>query len=292
MMLAKLFLHIPVGEKIPTVTELNEKIVLARGTIQNSIKLLQQHDAIHLEARGHMGTFLIRKDIRILLDFAGLSSIVGVMPLPYSKRYEGFATGIIASLENEYNIPASMAYMRGAQNRISMLLSNRYDFAIISKYAAFDLIKKGVDIQIVKAFGAQSYLSRHILIFHDAKAKRIEDGMKVGIDKDSVDHSNLTMQICGDKKVTLLPLEYNQILEKTIQGELDAAIWNEDEVTDKFVKVNYEPVILPDTSDTEAVLVVSSEKSEIISLLEEIIEVDTVLKIQKLVIQGKITPSY
>ena len=46
MALAKLFLGLKEGEKIPTVTELNDKIDLARGTIQNSIKMLQSQGAI------------------------------------------------------------------------------------------------------------------------------------------------------------------------------------------------------------------------------------------------------
>ena len=56
MALAKLFLGLKRG-KIPTVTELNDKIDLARGTIQNSIKMLQSQGAIRLESRGHLGTF-------------------------------------------------------------------------------------------------------------------------------------------------------------------------------------------------------------------------------------------
>ena len=59
-----------------------------------------------------------------------------------------------------------------------------------------------MDIQIVKSFGEYSYLSHHITVFHDASKKAIEDGMRVGIDKDSIDQSQLTMRICEGKKVT------------------------------------------------------------------------------------------
>lgn len=292
MSLAKLFLSVKEGEKIPTITELNDHIDLARGTIQNSIKMLQNQGAIRLESRGHLGTFLKKKDMRILLDFAGISSIVGVMPLPYSKRYEGFATGIIVALENQYNVPVSMAYMRGAQNRISMLLSNRYDFAIISRFAAEEMQRKQVDIRVVKSFGEYSYLSHHIIVFHDAQKKKIEDGMRIGIDKDSVDQSQLTMSLCKGKQVTYVNLEYNQILEKTLNGEIDAAIWNEDEVTDKLISINYRPIDTIDTKDTEAVLVVDGSKTEMASLLNDMVDIETVLNNQKLVLEGKITPSY
>lgn len=92
--LAKMFIPIQEGERVPTVTAIHEKTEVARGTIQNAIKLLQSSGAITLEAKGHLGSFLVKKDMQILLQIAGVNAIVGVMPLPYSKRYEGFATGI------------------------------------------------------------------------------------------------------------------------------------------------------------------------------------------------------
>lgn len=73
---------------------------------------------------------------------------------------------------------------------------------------------------------------------------------------------------------------------------MDAAIWNEDEVTDKLVSINYQPVQLNDTADTEAVLVVDSNKKEMAMLLNDMIDIKTVLSNQKLVLDGKITPSY
>lgn len=292
MSLAKLFLTLEIGGKIPTVTELNEIIPLARGTIQNSIKTLQNAKAIKLEARGHLGTFLVNKNMTILLKLSGITSVVGVMPLPYSKRYEGFSTGIIVSLENQYNVPVSMAYMRGAQNRISMLLSDRYDFAVISKYAALEMMKKGDFIKIIKSFGPYSYLSNHIVVFHDKNAKEIQDGMKVGIDKDSIDQFKLTEHVCKGKKVEFVNLGYSQIIHKVMNGEIDAAVWNEDEIIDKLLDVNYIKIKPSDVSDTEAVIVVDSKKTEMAAIIDKMIDADMVLENQRLVMEGKIIPSY
>ena len=292
MTLAKEFLFWKLGEKIPTVSDLKEKVGLARGTIQNSIKFLQENGAIKLESKGHLGTFLIAKNTAILLAFAGITSIVGVMPLPYSKRYEGFATGLIVAMENQYNLPASMAYMRGAANRIAMLLADRYDFAIISRYAANNIMKKNDSVQIVKAFGRHSYLSEHVIVFHDAKCKAIENGMKIGIDNDSIDQKVLTEHACEGKQVEFVQVEYNQILEKIISGELDAAIWNEDEITDKHLHINYVSLPSDNIDDTEAVMVVNTQRREMAGLLSELIDVQIVLDNQKLVLEGKITPSY
>ncbi|MFV0550965.1 MAG: GntR family transcriptional regulator YhfZ [Anaerorhabdus sp.] len=290
--LAREFLKYQVGTKIPTVTDMSEKLDIGRGTLQSSLSLLQTTGALKLESRGHMGTYLVKKNTLILLEIANITSIVGAMPLPYSKKYEGFASGLIVAMENHYNIPVSMAYMRGARNRISMLLTNRYDYAVVSKYAADEFMKANDSIVIVKSFGPHSYLSEHVVIFNNPKAKTIEDGMRVGIDVDSIDQKELTEEVCRGKKVDFIPVDYSQILSRVIEGDIDAAVWNKDEVTDKIVNINYVSVKTENVADTEAVIVVRRDKEEIISLLNEIIDIETVMNIQKLVLEGKITPSY
>lgn len=290
--LAREFMKFPIGEKVPTVTEFCEKLNLSRGTVQNSLKLLTDNQAIKLASRGHMGSYLIQKNTRSLLEFANITSLVGTMPLPYSKKYEGLASGLIVAMENIYDIPISMAYMRGAKNRISMLLSNRYDFAIVSHLAAKGYMEKYKNIRIVKSFGPYSYLSEHVLMFHDKKADGIQDGMKVGIDPDSYDQRDLTEKMCEGKDVTYVQMDYSQLLQRLLSGDIDAAIWNHDEILDKATKVNYQPLDLDSLDNTEAVLVVNADKPEIVTLLSEIVEVETVLNIQKLVVDKKITPSY
>ena len=106
--LANLLLAFQEGDRIPTVTELNDQIQLARGTVQNAIKLLQQCGAVELESHGKSGTILKKRDVKKLLEIAGITNILGVMPLPYSRRYEGLATGLVASMENSYDIPISL----------------------------------------------------------------------------------------------------------------------------------------------------------------------------------------
>lgn len=290
--LAKEFLKYSVGDKLPTVTEISENFELARGTVQNALKTLQDNDAIRIESKGHLGSYLIKKNMKILLEFSGITSIVGVMPLPYSRRYEGLASGLLVAMENHYNIPASMAYMRGSKNRISMLISNRYDYAIVSRPAAEEIKEKYDNITIVKSFGPHSYLSEHVIIFHNQKFNSIQDGMRVGIDKDSVDQKMLTEIACKGKKVQLVHVDYSQILKRVMIGDIDAAVWNKDEIVDKMIEINYAEIENGTIAADEAVLVVNKNEPEMVSLLDNIVDVNTVTNIQRLVLEGKITPSY
>ena len=160
------------------------------------------------------------------------------------------------------------------------------------KYRFESIMKKNDSVQIVKAFGRHSYLSEHVIVFHDAKCKAIENGMKIGIDNDSIDQKVLTEHACEGRQVEFVQVEYNQILEKIISGELDAAIWNEDEITDKHLHINYVSLPSDNIDDTEAVMVVNARRREMAGLLSELIDVQIVLDNQKLVLEGKITPSY
>ena len=290
--LAREFLKYKVGDRIPTITEWCEKLNIARGTMQNALKSLVRNKAIRIDTKGHVGSYLVQKDVEILLKLAGISSIVGVMPLPYSKRYEGLASGLLVTMENHYNIPVSMAFMRGSKNRVSMLKSNRYDFAILSSLAAKRMIEKGVNIKIVMLFGPNTYLSEHVIIFHDKRVRSIADGMKIGLDFDSLDQKELTEKACCGKKIEYINIEYSQIIEHVLNGDIDAAIWNKDEIMDKYIHINYQP--LPKNGDvaSEAALVCDENHLEIATLLKEIIDPEVVINIQKLVLEGKITPSY
>ena len=186
------FIQLDVDDRIPTVAFLSEKYETARGTVQSSLKLLQDYGAIKLESRGHLGTFITYIDYLKLLEVAGINSLVGVMPLPYSKRYEGLATGIFNTL-NDRHLSVNLAFMRGANHRLKALLDGRYDFAVTSRLTADYYLKNNEPIEIVAAFGDYSYVNEHVLVVRNDNDGVIRNNMKVGIDRSSIDQSSLTL---------------------------------------------------------------------------------------------------
>ncbi len=290
--LAKYFISIDVGSRINTVSQFEQTVNSARGTIQNSLKILSDANAISLVPRGHLGTFLVSKNLSMLLQFADISFLIGVMPLPYSKIYEGLSTGLIKTMENKLNIPVNMAHMRGANQRIQMVLSKRYDFAVISKYAAQNYIKDNDGIEILIEFEPHSYLRNHVIMFSDPHQTKITENMRIGIDYDSIDQSSLTLEATKNIKVELIPTSYNQFVNKLINGEIDAAIWNGDEITHRSRIRNIQNLELDNKDNTIAVIVVNKDREELKSLIKELINIEAVQSIQKEVVAGKILPSY
>ena len=280
-----------VGDRIDTIAEYSEKFKTARGTVQSAIKLLEQDKAISLERRGHLGTFIKFIDYKILWRFTDFGTIIGVMPLPYSKLYEGLATGLYKTL-NESNIPLNLAYMRGSQARLNALKTGRYDFAVVSKLAAIHVMKNDIDIAI--EFGKYTYVNEHAMMFSDLSKKEIENKMKVGIDRSSIDHCLLTLSQCNGKDVQLIDLAYNQIILKLSIGEIDAAIWNIDEIIERKLNTKYYPLTYKNMNDdgTEAVIVVKKFNYSIKNLLMRYINKEEVIECQKLVVKEMIIPSY
>lgn len=292
LILSREFLKYPEGGRIPTISEFAAKMKLARGTVQNALKNLIASGAIEISSKGHLGSYLKKKDTAVLMEFAGIGSLVGTMPLPYSRRYEGLASGIIISSERQDAVAVNLAYMRGAVNRMSMVESGRYDFAIVSKSAAETCIGEGRPLKILIDFGSASYLNRHVLMLHDGKKQKVEDGMKVGIDESSLDQKMLTRAVCEGKKVEYVPIEYTRSLDCIQSGKIDAMVMNVDEILDKKLDIHYVVIDDYDPGNTAAVIVIDAKQEEIGALLSEVIDTKTVLEVQKQVLAGEMIPRY
>lgn len=293
MKLAREFITMQTEDRINTIAEYSERFQTARGTVQSAIKLLEQYNAVRLEPKGHLGTYIGFIDYKTLWEFTDFGTIMGVMPLPYSKLYEGLATGLYKTVSKN-EIPFSLAYMRGANTRLDALKSGRYDFAVTSKLAAAYGIEKGMELDIAVEFGSYTFVNEHAMIFADPSKRDIEDGMKVGIDRSSIDHSLLTINQCHDKDVKLVDLAYNQIILKLNMGEIDAAIWNIDEIIERKLNIRYYPLSYEKFGgeDTEAVIVVNKSNYGIKDLLKRFIDRDEVIEYQRGVVKGLIIPSY
>ena len=290
--LSRMFIEIEPMRRIKTVTEYSKELDVSRGTIQNSIKFLTENNAIKLESRGQLGTFIIEKDLIKLLQISGLNYIVGAMPLPYSKRYEGLSTAIIQSIENNLNIPINMSYMRGSKNRVEMVLSGRCDFAIMSKFAALEAIKENENLEIVKEFGEYSYLSGHVLMYIDKNFNQIEDGMVAAIDRDSVDQERLTLLACNNKDIDFIYTNYSQLTTNLESSKIDFAIWNGDELTDQHSKIMTKDIDLNDSVNTNAVIVIDKTRLDMKKIIQDFIDIDYVKDIQKQIIENKLIPKY
>jgi hypothetical protein len=296
MQLSRELITCNIGERIKTVEEYANIFRTGRGTVQGGLKFLEEEEALKLESRGRLGTYIVKIDYEKLWSISNFGTIMGVMPLPYSKRYEGLATGLYKAFEKA-KIPFSLAFMRGASKRLEALKLGKYDFVVTSKLAVNVEMSYFSNIEIAYEFGPKSYVGQHVVIFREKNVTQIEDGMRIGIDTSSPDQYLLTKYECEGKKVEYIETSYNQIIKKIESGEINAAIWNEDEIKEKGLNLNIcslknVKTINISNMDTIAALVVNKNNDDFKNVVSKFINMNIIKHIQNEVLDGKLIPSY
>ena len=250
---------------------------------------LQEEGALEIERRGVLGSYIKKINNEILMEKSVFGSLVGVMPLPYSKRYEGLATGIKNNFEN-YKVNFYFAYMSGSEVRVNLLRKGIYDFAIVSRLAYEIEKEKCDDIDVIFGFGEKSYVSRHVLL----KAEGVGKIRKIGVDKNSEDQKYMTKKCITSKNCEYIEINYNETLKLLKNNIVDAIIWNYDEIEEKQIKIDYEELPNKEVLNkaNEAVLVIKKQNQMLRKLTEKIINVEYIGEIQKKVLENKMLPAY
>lgn len=293
--LAKEFMSMEEGDRISTVEQISDKYKTGRGTVQSALKKIQSAGALKLESRGHLGTFITFINHKKLFEIADIGTVTGVMPLPYSNRYEGLATGLYKVFA-DINISFNLAYMRGAINRMNALENNLYSFAIVSKIAANERIKKSNKIEIIKEFTDKTYSGEHVILLNK-KYKYIEDGLRIAVDSSSVDQVILTKYECEGKNVKIIDIPYNQIPNQMEEANIDATIWKLDELQLTHTKFGIAKLENEKARDlikhhTRAVIVGCKDNIDFNKVLGQLIDMEKIEEIQEKVINKEIIPAF
>ena len=282
------------GDRMPNISDFQTRLSLSRGTVQNALKFLKEQKAIETESKGHLGSFLKMIDHQVLQQYISSSQLSATMPLPYSRSYEGLATGLYMAFR-EKNIKLNLAYIRGSQERIRAVEEGVFDFAVVSRFAAQHEINQGQAIKMVMCFGESSYLTRHVLLFRQGIEKMMKNGLRVGMDADSLDHVLLTNEMIEGFDVEMVELPSNQLIYALREAQIDAGVWNYDEIMDKnFEDVHFIEIPLKNhhREMSEAVIICQKDNTLIPSTLKRTLEVDTIQAIQLQVKKGLMTPRY
>lgn len=256
-----------------------------------ALRVLQDQGAVSLR-----GDVIESLNVPLLWQASGFGTIIALMQLPSSLRAQGMATGLLEVFAQE-GIPLRLGFMRGATRRVDTLLEGRCDFIVTSKMTARLDLEQGRPVTLIHAFGFRTFVEEYVVAFRDPEAKEIVSGMRVALDPVSVDQTILTSYECQGKEVEFVEAPYVQSLEKLKTGELDAVIWSLDELKERGLGFNLQP--LGDRSprrvageDTAAVLVTSRDKAELGRILVQRINFAAVQRIQDQILKRKKKPSF
>ncbi len=272
-----------------------------------------------------MGSYIEQLDYRKLQECTVHKEILGAMPLPYSSCYQGLATalhqvfdpyafnlvyargaesrlrllgsGLATALHQVFDPYAfNLVYARGAESRLRLLGSGICQFAVCSRYAAEEAIVAHRNLEIAVDLGHGTYLSRHVLVLRDPKARGITSGMRVAYDPASTDHRHITKLICrGISNVQMVRMHAHRIVQSIRDGSIDAGVWNLDEILESgYEDLNL--VMLDHVEDvgqfSSAVLVVSKGEGAMLDLIRQKVQPEQIRQIQKQVKSGAIPAEY
>lgn len=294
--LAKLLLSNQPGDRLERIQDYAEKFDVGVGTIQAALNYIQEVGAIRLDTRGHLGTYIREMDYPLLWGINGQDAMVGGMPLPYSRRYEGLATGLQEAF-NRAGVGLNLVFGRGAMNRLRTLRSGRCDFVVLSRFAFNNAVELGLDIEEVLGLGNESYVGQHVIFLRDHSKSGIEDGMRIGIDPQSIDQVYLTKEACRGKDVQFLEISYMNLAAALEREQIDATVWNSDDFTTpsspfKTIPFPHLENFAAAQENTEAVIVIKKDNSHILQMLRLTLDRELIRDIQKQVMEKKRLPTY
>ncbi len=291
--IARDFLVKEVGDKINSIRSYQEEYSVSRGTIQNALGYLIEVKAIEIINRGVKGSYITKIDYTKLQELSGLKNIQGIMPLPYSLRYQGLATALYLEMSS---FDMNLVYCRGSHSRIRLVEDGIYQFAICSKTAAIEAINQGAKVELAIELAPQSYLSKHILVFREGEELDSKNVLRVAYDKDSLDQSKIIDGIFAEKKnVEFIEMKTHQTINNLITEVIDVGIWNYDDLQ-SIQNKNISIKMLDLTEDmldfSRAVVVVQKGDVGFKNLIRKYITSKKTKIIQDDVILGKLIPNY
>jgi len=294
--LAKLLLTHQRGDRLQPVQFYAEKFKTGVGTMHAAIAYLQEIGAVALDSRGHLGTFIREIDYPLIWSLIGQNHIVGGMPLPYSRRLEGLATGLNETFD-QAGVALNLVYTRGALNRLQALVRGKFDFVIISRFAFNNAIEYGFAIDEVLSLGIGSYVGQHIILLADHEKQEIEDGMRVGIDPSSIDQVLLAKEACAGKNVKYVEINYMNLMVAMQKGQIDATIWNQDDFyasshAFKAIPLSRTTQFKEAQENTEAVIAVGKGNRLVLQTLQSVVNKELIRDIQKQVMENQLMPIY
>lgn len=295
MALAHALLEAAPGDRLLPVQEYADLFQAGAGTVQSAFDFLQDVAAAKLDPRGRLGTYVAEVDYLRLWQISHHRPMIGAMPLPYLRHIEGLATALQAQFAGA-ETGLSLRFMRGSTERLQALANGMIDWALVSRFAADTASAHGFAVNISVPFGELSYLAGHVLLMRSHLNAALLDGVRLGVDFLSADHTYISRSISRGKRIELVNIQYDQSLDLLATGEIDAVVWTNLETPASLSEIVAIPLGADDDPMlkhlSEAVLVVSQGNNASANMLHAILDVPELLKIQRAVVERTRIPSY
>lgn len=245
MSLARTIMALDPGDRLPTIIELTERLCVSRGIVQNAIAFLADEGCIALRHGGKLGTVLTDIDYAALFPFTSWDPIVGAMPVPFNDCFRSLASALFSESRS---LPAesTVIYVSGARNRQALLKKNFLDYIVTSVAAADYLVNSDTELELLFKLPDCRYEEPYCLLFIDDRDTEIRDGMRVGVDPETVDQMELTKALCAGKDVELIPMPFETTVEMLHEHSIDCSVIRREKWLERNLGLTPRPI--PETA--------------------------------------------
>ena len=239
--LARTIMALDAGDRLPTIVELTERFSVSRGVVQNAICVLEDEGCVVLSRCGKLGTVLEHVDYGKLYAFTGWNPIVGAMPVPFNESFRSLAAALHTECR-KMPVESSVIYASGAKVRQSMLKKDFLDYTVTSVAAARHIVAADPDIELLFELPDCWYEEPYCLLFIDSAETEIRDGMRVGVDPDTIDQTELTKALCRGKNIALVPMPFEGTVEMLHDRSIDCSVIRREKWLQENLKLVPRPI--------------------------------------------------
>jgi hypothetical protein len=295
--LARDFMRLEVGERLPTVRALAARYGASLASVQTALARLEAEDAIRVVRRGRLGAHLSGVSMAGLWSAAEGAPLILALPLPSNLRGQGLATGIKTVLEG-HGLDTFLTFVRGSRNRLRALRERRCHIVVMSGLAAQISDEPGLRITLLPE---QTFAEERRVLLHrpDPGSSAPEQRpLRVVIDSESADLQYITELEFARQDVEFVSAVYMQSVALIESGAADAAVWDLDETTRRLPPhVISRPLsrrvrdVIGD-NDTRAAFVTRADDPPAHVVVERCLDAGRVVEIQQRVLAGQLVPGY
>jgi hypothetical protein len=279
---------------MPTVRDLAMRFGASLGGTQAVLASLADEGVVLSHHRGRSGAVLEQRSIGKLWAAAREEPFVIALPLPSTRRIHALATAIKSVLAGA-QVEAFLQFIRGSQQRLAALRSNRCHAIVMSALAAGSLT--GSDEAIVLELNPGSYVKEHRVLVRADVMAGAADRLRVGVDSDSVDFVRLT-ELEFPVRATTRTGSYMLLADLLNQGRIDALVWDSEEgfaspgagVADRPLSAATLDTI--GASNTIAAVVARAADTAVAHVVHAAMRAPGIVQIQEEVLDGRRTAEY
>lgn len=220
---ARVLLTREVGQRIPTLQELQALTGAGTGTVVKALRTLEDTGAVTLEARGRQGTVIVRRDAGRLWNAADLGNLRFAMPPPGPVEQQA-VLDVVRDVLRKLGVALVVDYMRGAKNRLDALHQERVH-ATLSSAAALEHHRENIPGLLGTDLGPNTFYAPDSLVVVEHATRPPRTPRVVGIDHSSHDHEQLSRAVYGDDD-TYADCSFVRGPAAVLAGDIDTAVWH------------------------------------------------------------------